>query len=137
MTFRAPAGRRKDAMQALHAAPGKEFESFADFYQNSVYASFPQEHRSGGSFGLNIFRAHQEPVDFIDAAVQDMVFTRTDDDIGDVLIDIGDGAQISGGCPGTFAYYPAGTLDYPPEIGPPTGIDLSRNWRISDGWITS
>ena len=24
----------------------------------------------------------------------------------------------------------------PPESGPPTGIDLSRNWRISDGWKT-
>ncbi|MEM8801693.1 MAG: hypothetical protein AAGF55_04085 [Pseudomonadota bacterium] len=27
-------------------------------------------------------------------------------------------------------------LEWPPESGPPTGIDLSRNWRISDGWET-
>ena len=27
-------------------------------------------------------------------------------------------------------------LEWPPESGPPTGIDYPSNWRISDGWKT-
>ena len=27
-------------------------------------------------------------------------------------------------------------MEWPPESGPPTGIDCPLNWRISDGWKT-
>ncbi len=97
------------AMQTQHAAYERDYLSFAEFYQNSVYGAFPQEHRSCGSFGLHMMRVDQEPIDIIDAAVPDLVFTRTEQDLGDVLFDLGNGVSVSQGRPGTMAYYPAET----------------------------
>ncbi|MEM7668775.1 MAG: AraC family transcriptional regulator [Pseudomonadota bacterium] len=96
-------------MQTQHAAYNRDYLSFAEFYQNSVYSAFMQEHRSCGSFGLHMMRVDQEPIDFVDAAVPDLVFTRTENDVGEVLFDLGDGVSVSQGHRKTLAYYPAET----------------------------
>ncbi|MGK7755192.1 helix-turn-helix domain-containing protein [Roseovarius sp. C03] len=93
-----------------HAAdPGATFSSHADFYQNSAYAAFPQEHRAGGSLGITVFRVEQEPIDFIDAPNDDLVFCRADTDGREILIDLGDGPIISDHKASTLTVYPAQT----------------------------
>lgn len=57
-----------------HAAPAdRHFESHAEFYRNSAYAEFDQEHRGGGTFGLTMIQAEQEPIDLIDAPLPELV----------------------------------------------------------------
>jgi AraC-like DNA-binding protein len=91
-----------------HAAPGRSFDSYAKFYRESAYAAFPQEHRAGGSFGQQMMRCAQQPIDLIDAAVQDLVFLRGDDINSEVLIDVGNGATVSREGPGSITLYPPG-----------------------------
>ncbi len=96
-------------MQAPHAAPNREYSSYTEFYSESVYSAFPQDHRSAGSFGLHMMRVDQEPIDFVDAAVPDLVFARTESDVRDVLLDLGDGASTVRAQTGMLTYYPAET----------------------------
>lgn len=92
------------------AAPqGVEFERFAEFYQNSVYAAFPQEHRSGGSFGQSVFQVEQEPIDLVDSAVSDFIVCVGLAAMDQVGIDVGDGVRAHANVqPGHVALYPAG-----------------------------
>lgn len=96
-------------MQPQHAAPNMHYDSFAEFYRTSAYAAFPQEHRAGGSFGISIFEARQDPIDFIDAAVPELVFTRTDKELGEVLIDVGEGPTLSEAPARSMTYFPTMT----------------------------
>lgn len=91
------------------ASSGSEFASYAELYQDSAYSAFDQEHRSGGSFGLSLMRVHQDPIDLIDPAVPDEVFMRADNDLGEVLFDIGHGIVSTPGKSGSITYYPAYT----------------------------
>jgi len=58
---------------------------------------------------LTMMRVQQDPIDFIDAAVPDAIFTRTETDVSEVLFDLGDGAKSSAAASGSIAYYPAET----------------------------
>ena len=84
-----------DAGRPRHAAPGRRFDSHAEFYQGSAYAAFPQQHRVGGSLGLTLMEAHQEPIDLVDAAVPDWVFIHERTRSREVAIDLGDGARLN------------------------------------------
>jgi|GEM_PF-1824952 len=97
-------------MEQRYAAPPEaEFVSHADFYQNSAYAAFDQEHRSGGSFGLQLMQVTQDPFDLIDSPLPDAVFAQTHNDIDEVLFDLGDGVRSGPGGKGSITYYPAQT----------------------------
>lgn len=74
------------------AAPSQQFDSFAEFYQNSAYSEFQQEHRRGGSLGLNTCVVSQEPFDLVDTPIPELVLARTLDPIELALCDFGDGA---------------------------------------------
>lgn len=68
-----------------------EFTSFAEFYKNSGYADFQQEHRSGGSFGVEMLEVDQGAHEFIDPpfsvlSIVGLVKTR-----GKAEVDFGDG----------------------------------------------
>ncbi len=94
----------------LYAAdPETTFHRFADFYRESAYSAFPQDHRAGGSFGVTMMKVDQEPIDFIDAPMPDLVFCRGDTETVNALIDCGDGPVISGRLFRGFTVYPANT----------------------------
>ncbi|WP_299410319.1 helix-turn-helix domain-containing protein [uncultured Roseobacter sp.] len=92
-----------------HAAPGQTFDSFADFYRNSAYAAFPQEHRTTGSFGATMFRAQHEPLDLIDPPVPEYVFLWDLKGGGCLDIDMGDGIK-------TTEQVPSNTLHVVPPM---------------------
>lgn len=81
-----------------HAAdPGRSFDGYAEFYRNSAYAQFDQEHRSGGSLGASMLRVRQEPIDLIDAPLPDYVFINGRGSLPRVRIDMGDGPAVLDG----------------------------------------
>ncbi|GFE66602.1 helix-turn-helix domain-containing protein [Litoreibacter roseus] len=91
-----------------HAAdPGAKFNTHADFYSDSAYAAFPQQLRRGGSFGVTMMKVEQEPIDFIDAPVPEIVFCRGDSVMAEVLIDCGDGPVVSDRFASGLTIYPA------------------------------
>ena len=51
------------------ADPNARFDSYSDFYRNSAYRTFPQQHASLGSMGATMIAVEQEPIDLIDASV--------------------------------------------------------------------
>ncbi len=87
----------------------RTFSTYAEFYLESAYSTFPQDHRAGGSFGVSIVKVNQGPIDFIDSPVPEIVFCRGDDAMKDVLIDCGDGVKTSEKSPSGFTIYPANT----------------------------
>ncbi len=76
-----------------HAAEGKAFDCYADFYKQSAYAKFDQEHRAGGSFGVRMFHAVQDPIDLVDSAVPDLILGRVHNECTNVTLDVGDGPR--------------------------------------------
>lgn len=105
-----------DAGRPRHAAPGQRFDGYADFYQGSAYARFPQEHRTGGSIGASMLRVRQEPIDLIDAAVPDLV----------VISETGGGVTVDKdlGFGLVQATVPPGTITVVPH-------DTEARWRVS------
>ena len=91
------------------ADPDVSFDSYAEFYRESAYSQSTQQHRAGGSFGVSVLKSEQEPIDFIDAPVPEIVFCRPDTDGREVLLDIGDGVVRSPFRRGSFTVYPANT----------------------------
>ena len=81
--------------QPQHAARGRSFESYAEFYQNSAYARFDQEHRANGSFGLTMMAVRQDPIDMIDAPMPDFTFQTERIGGGRAIFDIGDGKVVN------------------------------------------
>lgn len=82
------------AIEGQRAAPADaEFSSYAEFYQNSAYEAFPQTHRTGGSFGLQVFDVEQPAIDLIDAKCPDIVFALVRACSAPCLVDLGEGAR--------------------------------------------
>ena len=73
------------------ASDERSFQSHAEFYQNSAYAEFQQQHRASGSLGLRMMRVEQEPFDLIDAAVPEIVFLFAHHGGQEAGFDLGDG----------------------------------------------
>jgi AraC-like DNA-binding protein len=46
-----------------------EFASFHDYYKNSAYATFEQEHRNGGSFNIDMIQVEQDGHEFTDPPI--------------------------------------------------------------------
>lgn len=76
-----------------HAAPGRTFDSYSDFYQDSFYGKFPQEHRSGGHLGVEMLRARQQDVDLVDPPMPVYAFQIGLMAEGVANTDIGDGMR--------------------------------------------
>jgi AraC family transcriptional regulator len=92
-------------------------QSFSDFYQNSDYAIFPQEHRRAGNLGVSLIRADQKAHDNVNPACGEFVLG--------CLLD---------SPPGTASYHLGDKwTDFPPKSGtmvfmPP---DTSCAWRAT------
>lgn len=76
-----------------HAAPGQSFDSFADFFKDSAYGSFPQEHRTSALSGLTLMQIDMQPLDFVDAPVPEFLIQRTHDSVSEIVVDVGDGLK--------------------------------------------
>jgi AraC family transcriptional regulator len=68
-----------------------EFTSFTEFYQNSAYAHFPQEHRSGGSFGVEMIEVDQDGHEFVDPPIAQIAIGASVKATGKAELDFGDG----------------------------------------------
>ncbi len=64
-----------------------EFISYGDFYRNSAYAEFDQEHRSGGSFGVEMIEVAQEGHEFTDPALPQLSIVGVCDAKGGAELD--------------------------------------------------
>ena len=69
----------------------ESYTSMQDFYLQSDYAQFVQEHRSGGTFNVRMIRAKQEPHAFIDPAVPELHMVATMQASGYARFDFGGG----------------------------------------------
>jgi AraC family transcriptional regulator len=67
------------------------FTSLADFYQNSPYAAFQQEHRRGGSFGVQMIHAQQDGHELVDPAIDEIAFVGILQASGSAELEFGDG----------------------------------------------
>lgn len=74
-----------------HAAPGQMFSRHSEFYKNSAYSAFDQEHRGGGSFGMSMIEVEQDPIDMIDPPIPEFVFIGVRTPAREVSLDYGDG----------------------------------------------
>ena len=68
-----------------------EFTSFTEFYKNSAYGNFKQEHRCGGSFGVEMLEVDQDAHDFIDPPYSALSITGVVESSGKAEVDFGDG----------------------------------------------
>ena len=89
----------------------RRFDSYGEFYLNSAYGGFEQEHRAVGSLGVHQIRVDQTALDLVDPAVPEYVFIRIDNACTrPASVDLGDGPRWFRGCaPGTFHLVPPGT----------------------------
>ena len=87
-----------------------QFSSFAEFYQQSAYAAFPQDHRQGGSLSAHLMQVEQEPIDLVDAAVPEYGFALLLSNVDNVEADLGEGvARYRDIQSGSFNVVPPGT----------------------------
>jgi AraC family transcriptional regulator len=85
-----------------------EFESFSDFYLNSAYADFPQEHRSGGSFDIGMIQVDQAGHEFIDPPIPQLSIVGSLSASRRAELDFGDGwTKAFDTKPGMFGPQPA------------------------------
>lgn len=92
-----------------HAALGQTFNSHGEFYQNSAYSVFEQEHRVGGSFGMTMIGVDQDPIDLIDPPVPEFVFIGLRTPGREASLDYGDGLNHCLNVPAdTLVVVPAG-----------------------------
>ncbi len=66
-------------------------DTFADFYQNSEYASFEQDVRRGGTFGLTFLDVKQGAIETADPAIPEVPFVTTMNKHDAFQYDFGDG----------------------------------------------
>ncbi len=66
------------------------FASFTDYYQEKL-AHFPQEHRSGGSFEVNMMQVEQEATELIDPPIDQFTIVGLMSQTARVEFDAGDG----------------------------------------------
>jgi AraC family transcriptional regulator len=67
------------------------FASFQDFYKNSAYATFEQEHRSGGSFNVEMIQVEQDGHEFIDPPIAQFAIAGLVRASASAELDFGDG----------------------------------------------
>jgi AraC family transcriptional regulator len=68
-----------------------EFSSFSEFYKNSAYADFKQEHRSGGSFEVGMIEVDQDGHELIDPPIAELFIVGFVKTSGKGELDFGDG----------------------------------------------
>jgi AraC-like DNA-binding protein len=68
-----------------------EFSSFSEFYKNSAYADFKQEHRSGGSFEIGMIEVAQDGHELVDPPIAELFIVGLVKTIGKGELDFGDG----------------------------------------------
>jgi AraC family transcriptional regulator len=68
-----------------------EFASFSDFYLNSAYSDFRQEHRSGGSFDVGMIEVEQDGHEFIDPPIAQLSIAAALKASRRAELDFGDG----------------------------------------------
>ena len=100
------------------ASPELRFNGYAEFYKNSAYGSFSQEHRVVGSFSQTLVMAHQGPIDLIDSPVPEYAFGTQLTAGKSLLVDLGEGVR-------EHRRFPAGAL----QITPP---DNATRWARPD-----
>ncbi|KIT18230.1 AraC family transcriptional regulator [Jannaschia aquimarina] len=52
-------------------------QSFLDHYRHGPYRDFAQEHRTGGTFGIGMLEARQDPIETVDPAIPQVSFVTT------------------------------------------------------------
>jgi AraC family transcriptional regulator len=67
------------------------FTSLAEYFQNSPYAAFQQEHWRGGSFGVQMIHAKQDGHELVDPATDEISFVGVIQASGPAEFDFGDG----------------------------------------------
>jgi AraC family transcriptional regulator len=84
-----------------------EFTSFAEFYQNSAYAEFKQEHRSGGSFEVGMIKVEQDGHELVDPPLPQLAIVGVIKSSEKAEFDFGDGWTKSDDVrPNTFGPQP-------------------------------
>jgi AraC family transcriptional regulator len=68
-----------------------EFSSFSDFYRNSAYSEFRQEHRTGGSFDVGMIEAEQDGHEFSDPPIAQFAIVGVIKASKRAELDFGDG----------------------------------------------
>ena len=95
------------------AAPSnRNFSSYSEFYRNSEYAQFEQEHRCGGTFGASLLVAKQDPIDLLDPPIPELVIQCASIASGHdptVSMDAGFGLRRSSGETGNVCVAPIET----------------------------
>jgi AraC family transcriptional regulator len=76
-------------MDTIITAPA-EFASFTDYYQGTL-SHFPQEHRTGGSFEINMMQVEQDAVELIDPPIDQFTIVGLMSQTARVEFDAGDG----------------------------------------------
>jgi AraC family transcriptional regulator len=76
-------------MDTIVTAPAS-FANFTDYYQESL-AHFPQEHRAGGSFEINMMQVEQDAVELIDPPIDQFAVVGLMSHTARVEFDAGDG----------------------------------------------
>ena len=69
-------------------------QRLSEFYQTSDYQAFDQEHRSGGTFGLNALIVDKDPYQASDPGFDEWIFSYCWDDVRQSSLDVGDGAHV-------------------------------------------
>jgi AraC-like DNA-binding protein len=83
------------------------FPSYAEMMRETDYARFEQEHRSGGSLGINMFIAHQDAMEMTDPPNAELAFTSVLSAEGDMEFDFNDGWTRSPMPPNSLTMQPA------------------------------
>ena len=100
-------------MSQTPSAAGRDaepvFGSYAQMMRESDYARFEQEHRGGGSLGLELFVAHQGPMEMVDPPNRQIAFSSALSAEGPMEYDFNEGWRAAPMGPGTFAMQPAHT----------------------------
>ena len=83
------------------------FGSYSQMMRQTDYARFPQEHRSGGSLAIELFVAHQGPMDMEDPPNAQVAFTSVLRAEGPMEIAMNAPWRVDAMAPGAFAMQPA------------------------------
>ena len=100
-------------MSQTTSAAGRDaepvFGSYAQMMRESDYARFEQEHRGGGSLGLELFLAHQGPMEMVDPPNRQIAFASVLRAEGPMEYDFNEGWRTAEMNMGGFALQPART----------------------------
>ena len=112
------------------------FQSYAQMMRETDYAHFEQEHRSGGSLGLNLFVAHQGAMEMVDPPNAEVGFTAILKAEGPMEFDFNDGWSEQPAGPNHFTLQPAHQecafrMRYPHTILV-AGVNRDRLTRLLD-----